>query len=209
MTGRAPIAIVDYGMGNLRSVQKAFEHIGHPALVTGDPEAVADAERVVVPGVGAFGDCLANLARKGLDEALRQVVSAGRPYLGICLGLQALFTTSEEFGPNDGLNLVPGRVVRFPEGELKVPHIGWNSIETTRPHPVLEGIPDGTHFYFAHSYFVKPSDPEATLATTEHGGGFTSAVARGSVVALQFHPEKSQRAGLAVLANFAAWSGGA
>ena len=212
---RPGAVIVDYGMGNLRSVQKAFERLGCDARLCADPAEVLAAERLVVPGVGAFGDCMANLRERGLDEALRLAVARGVPYLGICLGLQALFTSSDEFGPHAGLDLIPGRVVRFApdlqasdgEAALKVPHMGWNAVQQRRPHPLFEGVTDGTYFYFVHSYHVVPEEPSLSLGVSHYGPPFVSAVAQDNVVAVQFHPEKSQRAGLKVLENFAAWDG--
>jgi len=202
------IAIIDYGMGNLRSVQKAFEKVGFEALVTSDPKVVLEAERVVLPGVGAFRDCMRNLEEGGFIEPILRVISEGRPFLGICLGLQLLFTESEEFGLHRGLDIIPGRVVRFPDGmkegdeELKVPHMGWNQLSLKRCPPALAGIPDGSHFYFVHSYYVEPDDPAVVATTTDYGGDFCSSVWRDNIFATQFHPEKSQEKGLAILKNF-------
>ena len=196
------IAIVDYGRGNLRSVQKAFEFLGYRALVTSDPDAILKAEKLVLPGVGAFGDCMDNLKDRGLDVAVREFVASGKPFLGICLGLQLLFTYSEEFGPVEGLNLVRGRVVRFPAG-LKVPHMGWNQIEIERRCPLLEGIGSGEYFYFVHSYYVVPEDDSVVVARTEYGVPFVSMINMDNIYATQFHPEKSQKAGLRLLDNFA------
>ncbi len=196
------IAIVDYGMGNLRSVQKAFERVGHGAVVTNRPEDVAQAERVVLPGVGAFGDAMANLKRAGLVDPVVKSISKGRPFLGICLGLQLLFVESEEMGRHRGLDVLPGRVRRFPEGE-RVPQIGWNQIHIRRKLPLLEGIPDGSFFYFVHSYYVDAENPEDTIATTDYGIDYTSIAGRGTAFGIQFHPEKSQDLGLRILKNFA------
>ena len=196
------IAIVDYGMGNLRSVQKAFERVGHGAVVTNRPEEVAQAERVVLPGVGAFGDAMANLKRAGLVDPVVKSISKGRPFLGICLGLQLLFVESEEMGRHRGLDVLPGRVRRFPEGE-RVPQIGWNQIHIRRKLPLLEGIPDGSFFYFVHSYYVDAENPEDTIATTDYGIDYTSIAGRGTAFGIQFHPEKSQDLGLRILKNFA------
>lgn len=202
------IAIIDYGMGNLRSVQKAFEKVGFEALVTSDPEVVLEAERIVLPGVGAFRDCIRNLEEGGFIEPILQVIREGRPFLGICLGLQLLFTESEEFGLHRGLDVIPGRVLRFPDGmkegseELKVPHMGWNQLSIKRRPPALAGIPDGSNFYFVHSYYVKPDDPSVVATTTDYGGDFCSAIWKDNIFATQFHPEKSQEKGLAILKNF-------
>jgi glutamine amidotransferase len=197
------IAVVDTGSGNLRSVEKALAHVGGRPLLTSDPEVVRRADLVVVPGQGAFAGCMAGLAG-GLEEALREVVQAGRPYLGICLGLQVLFEESEEQGPVRGLGLLPGRVVRFRPGDprLKVPHMGWNTLRALRPDPLLRGIPDGAHAYFVHSYRVVPADPDLTVLVSEYDGEVCAAVRKGNLFACQFHPEKSQAVGLTLLANF-------
>lgn len=203
------VTIIDYGMGNLRSVQKAFEQVGCQATVTADPAAVASADRLVLPGVGAFRDCMDNLEAGGFVEPLLAHVAAGRPFLGICLGLQLLFTVSEEFGTHRGLGIIPGRVVRFPEGLseggelLKVPHMGWNRIAIERPAPLFAGVGEGSFVYFVHSYHVVPDDPAVTAATTVYGQPFCAAVWRDNVMATQFHPEKSQAVGLKMLENFA------
>src|SRR5881397_3861981 len=184
-----PLAVVDYGMGNLRSVQKALERVGQAAEVTRDPERIAAAPGVVLPGVGAFGACMANLRALGLLEPVRRAITAGRPFLGICLGMQLLFDESEEFGPIEGLHVLPGRVVRFPaDAERKVPH--------------LAGIVDGSHVYFVHSYYPVPADPGLVATATPYGVEFASSVVRDNVFACQFHPEKSQAVGLRVLENF-------
>ncbi|NMC75051.1 MAG: imidazole glycerol phosphate synthase subunit HisH [Geobacteraceae bacterium] len=202
------IAIIDYGMGNLRSVQKGFEKVGFEAVVTSEPKAVLEADRVVLPGVGAFRDCMKNLEEGGFIEPILRVIREGRPFLGICLGLQLLFTESEEFGLHAGLNVIPGRVVRFPEGmkengeELKVPHMGWNQVSMKRRPPAFEGIPDGSSFYFVHSFYVKPEDPSVVATTTDYGIEFCSSVWKENIVATQFHPEKSQEMGLSILKNF-------
>jgi glutamine amidotransferase len=200
------IAIVDYGMGNLGSVQKALERVGATAVVTSDPAVLDTAQGVVLPGVGAFGDAMANLrARRLLEPVLRQV-KEDKPLLGICLGMQLLFDESEEMGRHRGLGLLPGQVVRFPEGTLKVPHVGWNQLRMADRRPemaLLEGIADGAHAYFVHSYYVVPGEPADVLATTEYGLEFASMVGRGTVVGAQFHPEKSQEVGLRLLRNFA------
>lgn len=202
------IAIIDYGMGNLRSVQKGFERVGCEAVVTADPKVVLEAERIVLPGVGAFPDCMRNLEQGGFVEPILKVIRDGRPFLGICLGLQLLFTESEEFGIHKGLNVIPGRVVRFPEGmsegeeELKVPHMGWNQLSIKRRPPVFKDISDGTNFYFVHSYYVQPEDSSVIATTTNYGIEFCSSVWKDNIVATQFHPEKSQEKGLSILRNF-------
>ena len=198
-----PIAIIDYGMGNLRSVQKAFERLGHAAEVTGDAERVTRAPGVVLPGVGAFAACMTNLAAAGLVEPVKQVIRAGRPFLGICLGMQLLFDESEEFGPVAGLGILPGRVVRFsPDPERKIPHMGWNSLRMIRRAPELAGIEDGAYVYFVHSYSPVPRDADVVATTTPYGEEFASSVVRDNVFACQFHPEKSQQVGLRLLDNF-------
>jgi len=202
------IVIVDYGMGNLRSVQKALEHVGGEARVSDRAEDVARAERLVVPGVGAFGDAMRALEERGLVEPIREFVGRGRPVLGICLGLQIFFEESEETGAaGRGLALFKGRVVRFGEEVarqgLKVPHMGWNAVEPVRPSPLFAGMPErGVYFYFAHSYYADPADETVVVGRTEYGIRFASVVARENVAATQFHPEKSQAAGLALLENF-------
>jgi glutamine amidotransferase len=199
---RTVIAIVDYGAGNLRSVQKAFEEVGVLAVVTSDPAALDAAQGVVLPGVGAFGDGLANLRARRLVELLLRQASEGKPLLGICLGMQLLFEESAEMGRHEGLGLLPGRVVRFPEGDRKVPHIGWNRLQI-RGDGLLAGIADGAYAYFVHSYYALPERAGDVLATTEYGVEFASVVGRGSIFGAQFHPEKSQEVGLRLLRNFA------
>lgn len=200
------IAVVDYGMGNLRSVSKALERVGGDVRVTGDPDAVARADKVVLPGVGAFEKALSNLKSAGLDEAVLAAVDAGKPFLGICLGLQLLFDTGYEEGEHAGLGVLRGTVVRFRRDEkrpeLKIPQIGWNRVEVLRPAPHLAGIPSGTYFYFVHSYYVAPEDPSIAAGETEYLGRFTSAVWKDNIFASQFHPEKSQKWGLKLLENF-------
>lgn len=201
------IAIIDYGMGNLRSVSKAFEAVGHQAVVTRDPRAIANASHVVLPGVGAFGDCMANLERYELIAPILAAIQSGKPFLGICLGLQLLFTESEEFGTHKGLGLIPGRVRRFSlDPALKVPHMGWNEIQVVRSAPPLAGIVPGSYCYFVHSYYVEPTDQTVIATTTEYGKPFVSAVWKDNVVACQFHPEKSQAVGLQLIKNFGAWT---
>jgi glutamine amidotransferase len=208
------VAVIDYGMGNLRSVCKAIEHVAPRATVrlVRSPAELRAADRVVFPGQGAIGGCLAALARSGMREALLEAL-ARKPYLGICLGLEALYESSEEDGGTAGLGVLPGRVRRFappPDARgpaLKVPHMGWNEVDQTRAHPLWRGIPSGTRFYFVHSYYAESGDPEQVAGTTDYGVRFTSAAARANIFAVQFHPEKSQQAGLTLLANFVAWHG--
>lgn len=201
------IAVIDYGMGNLRSVVKGFEKMGVAAEVTSDPRVVLAADGVVLPGVGAFGMAMEHLCAARLDTAITQAVASGKPFLGICLGLQLLFSESEEFGPVRGLGILPGRVVRFfpqgaPEG-VKIPHMGWNGIEIKQSTPVLEDVPDGSYVYFVHSYYVVPEDPAVIATTTEFGGQpFVSSIATGNLFACQFHPEKSGELGLRMLRSF-------
>jgi glutamine amidotransferase len=202
------IAIIDYGMGNLRSVQKGFEKVGLEAVVTADPRVVLEAARVVLPGVGAFRDCMRNLEQGGFVEPILKIVREGRPFLGICLGLQLLFSESEEFGIHKGLDIINGRVVRFPDGmsengeKLAVPHMGWNQLEFASSQPVFRGLEEGTNVYFVHSYYVQPDDRSVVATTTNYGLDFCSAIVRDNLVATQFHPEKSQDAGLRILKNF-------
>lgn len=200
------VAIVDYGMGNLRSVSKAFEAVGHQAIVTRDTAAIQNASHVVLPGVGAFGDCMSNLRQYGLIEPIQTAIQSGKPFLGICLGFQLLFTESEEFGRHEGLDIFPGKVRAFSRNQpLKVPHMGWNQVHIRRPCPLFEGIVDGTHWYFVHSFFVEPADKEITATTTMYGIPFTSSIWKDNVVACQFHPEKSQSSGLRLIRNFGKW----
>ena len=197
------IAVVDSGSGNLRSVERALAHAGGAPVLTRDPDVVRRADRVVVPGQGAFADCMAAMQRSGLGEAVREVVRAGKPYLGICLGLQILFEDSEEHGPVAGLGILPGHVVRLPAGPLKVPHIGWNQVRGARDEPLLRGIPPEAHFYFIHSYVAVPDEARSVALTCDYGGAFCAAVRQENLFACQFHPEKSQAVGLRLLANFA------
>lgn len=210
------IAIIDYGMGNLRSVQKGFERVGASAQIVSRPEQIAQADKVVLPGVGAFRDAIAQIRTQGLVDPIREVIGSGRPFLGICLGLQLLFEIGYEDGEYQGLSILPGKVVRFdfsgrPEAsELKIPHMGWNQLQWTTRCPVLEGIKPGEYFYFVHSYYVQPSMPDARastplgIATCNYGYDFTAMIWRDNLFATQFHPEKSQAAGLKILSNFAA-----
>ncbi|MBQ19022.1 MAG: imidazole glycerol phosphate synthase subunit HisH [Planctomycetaceae bacterium] len=203
------ITIVDYGMGNLRSVQKAFERLGHEAEICSQPEQIATAGSLVLPGVGAFRDAIAELTRQGLVDPIREHVAADRPFLGICLGLQLLFDRSHEDGEWDGLGIVPGEVVRFDAekdfpADLKIPHMGWNTLDPVGPTcPLLTDIPSGASFYFVHSYYVAPTDDDWVVGRTDYGLPFASMIGHGRMFATQFHPEKSQRIGLQLLSNFA------
>lgn len=197
------IAIIDYGMGNLRSVQKGLERAGFNAVVTRDAGQIQSARGVVLPGVGAFSACMANLGKFGLIEPISDLVRQRRPFLGICLGFQLLFSESEEFGRQKGLDLFGGKVVRFrPGADLKVPHMGWNRIEKKQESPFLEGISTGDYVYFVHSFYVVPQDNAIVATTTDYGEPFVSSVATERLFACQFHPEKSQEIGLRILANF-------
>jgi glutamine amidotransferase len=197
------IAIIDYGMGNLRSVQKGFERVGFRAEVTREVSKIASARGVVLPGVGAFQACMENLRRFELIEPIRRVVREQKPFLGICLGFQLLFAESEEFGLQKGLDLFPGRVVGFHAGNgLKVPHMGWNRIEKKQDSPFLDGLSNGDYVYFVHSFYVVPEDSSLVATTTEYGSSFVSSIATERLFACQFHPEKSQELGLRILKNF-------
>jgi imidazole glycerol-phosphate synthase subunit HisH len=197
------IVIVDYGMGNLRNVQKAFEKIGYEARLTRNKNEIRKASAVVLPGVGAFKDCMENLQKYGLSEILLRSVERGIPYLGICLGLQVLFSESEEFGSHKGLDLIKGKVVKFvPDPEHKVPHMGWNTIEMEREVPMLQGIENGDFFYFVHSYYVVPEKTEWISSITTFNKPFVSSIWKENLFATQFHPEKSQQKGLRILENF-------
>ena len=198
------IAVVDYGRGNLGSVEKAFGRLGMNAVVTQEARVVEDAEGVVLPGDGAFHDAMSTLQELGLLGPLRAALEDGRPFLGICLGYQLLFSESEEFGQGKGLDVIPGAVRRFPAG-LKVPHMGWNQVEHTGDLQIFDGIPSGANFYFVHSYYPDTADPSLSVATCTYGITFPAAVGRGALFATQFHPEKSQRWGLRLLENFAAF----
>ena len=198
------IAIIDYGMGNLRSVQKGLETVGHEAVVTSDPAVVGQADKVVLPGVGAFEDAMAELRRRELVQPVLAAIDSGRPFLGICLGLQLLFETSYENGRHEGLGVLPGEVVRFElPRKYSVPHMGWNQISIQRPAPLLAGIEDQTYFYFVHSFFVVPQDEEVIACQTDYHRPFCSMIRRDNLFATQFHPEKSQTHGLRMLKNFA------
>ena len=198
------IAIVDVCSGNLRSVERALAKAGGDVIVTRDPEAVARADKIVVPGQGAFGVFMRGLRERGLGEALREAIASGRPYLGICLGLQILFDESEEQGPCAGLGVIAGRVVRLrpTDPRLKVPHIGWNQLAFRRRDPLLAGIAEGAHVYFVHSYHAVPADPSLVTLEAEHGVHLTAAIRQANIFACQFHPEKSQDVGLQILRNF-------
>ncbi len=196
------IAIIDYGMGNLRSVEKGFLKIGADVKVTSDPRIVDDAHAIVLPGVGAFRDCMRNLGEMSLLEPVARAIQKGKPYLGICLGLQILFAESEEFGRSEGLNIFAGKVVRFPENNLKVPHMGWNTITILNRPPIFDGIQDDSFFYFVHSFYVVPSEKNLIATTTDYGVTFTSMIWKENVFAAQFHPEKSQELGLRILKGF-------
>jgi len=204
------IAIVDYGMGNLRSVSKAFEHQGFPVTVARDPGEISNASGLVLPGVGAFGDCVSNLEAYGLTEPIKEYIDSGRPFLGICLGLQVLFEESEESPGVRGFGVLKGKVVRFPDFKqqrLKVPHMGWNRILINKRVPVLDDIPDKSWFYFVHSYYPKPEDDTISVVKADYGIEFTAAVGKENIFASQFHPEKSSELGLKILRNFAALCG--
>lgn len=207
------IAVIDYGMGNLRSVQKALEKVGHAATVTSSPRAVLDAGALVLPGVGAFKDCIRSLEKLNLIQPILQSVRSGKPFLGICLGLQVLFTESDEFGTTPGLNLISGKVVRFARDDTpgaqrrKIPHMGWNTISLCRNVPIFNGVGDGSFFYFVHSYYVAPEDTAVIATTTGYGIEFTSSIQKDNIFACQFHPEKSQVVGLRLLKNFGTWAG--
>ena len=204
------IAVIDYEMGNLRSVQKALERVGADAVITRDPDVIMGASAAVLPGVGAFGACMDNLRRHGLVEPVKIFVASGRPFLGICVGMQILFDESEEFGRVPGLGILPGKIVRFaadPEGKRKVPQMGWNALAIQKRAPHLAGIRDGAQVYFVHSYYPVPADRAVIATTTDYGVTFASSVWSDNVFATQFHPEKSQAVGLKILANFAALAG--
>jgi glutamine amidotransferase len=198
------IAIIDYGMGNLRSVQKGLERTGCEAVVTRDIGQIRSARGVVLPGVGAFSACMENLKKFGLIEPTRDIVRQKKPFLGICLGFQLLFSESEEFGMQKGLDLFSGKVVGFqPLKKFKVPHMGWNRLEKKMQTPFLEGLSSGDYVYFVHSFYVVPNDPSIVATTTDYGESFVSSIATDTLFACQFHPEKSQELGLRILANFA------
>jgi glutamine amidotransferase len=195
------VVVVDYGAGNLFSVSRAVVNAGTRPLVTSNPSYLDDAEAVIVPGVGAAADTMSNLRQTGFIEPIRSYIASGRPFLGVCMGQQALFEVSQEGGEHECLGILPGRVVRFSNG-LKVPHMGWNQVRIVRPHPIFEGVPDGSYFYFVHSYYPQPADPDVVIGETEYGVDFASVIAHDNIVATQFHPEKSGDAGLRMYSNF-------
>lgn len=196
------IAIIDYGMGNLRSVQKAMEKVGYEAVITSDASVLQRADGVILPGVGAFGDAMYNLKHLGMMDAIKRAVKAGIPLLGICLGMQLLFSASDEHGFHVGLNLIPGHVRRF-KGNFKIPHVGWNSLTLRRPDsPLLENVKNGDYVYFVHSYYVDPLDRDVVVATTDYYGEVPAIMQKDHVFGIQFHPEKSSTPGLQMLANF-------
>ncbi len=195
--------IIDYQMGNLRSVQKGVERVGGQATISSDPQVIADADQLILPGVGAFRDAIAELEKRQLVEPIQTFIATGRPFLGICLGLQLLFDVSYEGGEYRGLGIIPGEVVRFElPAEYKVPHMGWNQVEIQAECPILKGIANQSHFYFVHSYYVVPRDPQVVALTADYHQPFCAAVRRDNLFATQFHPEKSQSQGLALLRNF-------
>ncbi len=197
------ITIVDYQMGNLRSVQKAIERVGGEAKISSDPDEIAAAEKLILPGVGAFGDAMSELRRRDLDQPIRDFIDSGRPFLGICLGLQLLFQRGYEHGQHEGLGVLAGEVVRFDlPSRYKVPHMGWNTVTKRANPPILNSTPDGTHFYFVHSYYVVPSDQSVIALESDYGGKFCAMVHRENLYATQFHPEKSQAQGLNLLQAF-------
>lgn len=199
------IAIIDYQMGNLRSVQKAFESVGVKATITSDRRKIESAEKVVLPGVGAFADAIAEIRRRDLAGTIKDAIAADKPFLGICLGLQMLFDRGYEDGEHEGLGVIPGEVRRFEiPKEYKVPHMGWNQCRLVRRPPIFEGVADNSHFYFVHSYYAAPADDSVTAIEADYPTPFCAAIWRGNLFATQFHPEKSQQDGLLVLKNFAA-----
>jgi glutamine amidotransferase len=202
------LVIIDYGVGNFRNVQKAFQAVGADAEISNSPATVSDASAVVLPGVGAFGDAINNLRERGLDQPVLDAVSAGKPLLGICVGLQLLFEASNEMGKHQGLGILPGSVVRFPETVLPVPHMGWNQIRPLQSHPLLHHIEPGDFAYFAHSYYAKPAHSPHIIGVTDYGLDYASVVGHDNVCAIQFHPEKSQYVGLQILKNFVDFAAG-
>jgi glutamine amidotransferase len=199
------VAVIDYDAGNTLSVTRALKKVGARVDLTPDPEKVAAADAVVLPGVGAFGDCMRKLRERGMHEACIETFGSGKPFLGVCVALQVFFEASDESLGVEGLGILPGKVVRFDVGELKVPHMGWNDLDLTRPHPVLDGL-DGEAFYFVHSYYPEPAEPADLLGTSEYGTTFCAAAGRENLAAVQFHPEKSSLAGLKLYENFLGWA---
>lgn len=200
------IAIIDYRAGNLRSVERALRYLGLECAITGDPQKIRDAERVIFPGVGAAGKAMETISSLGLDKVIHEVVARGVPFLGICLGTQIILEESEEDSARC-LGIIPGRCVRFPDQGLKIPHMGWNTLQKCGEHPLFEGVDESAQFYFVHSFYPSPEGQGLAMATTSYGIEFTSVMARGNVVATQFHPEKSGRPGLRMLKNFSLWDG--
>ena len=205
MPGSPLVSVVDYDAGNTLSVTRALEKVGARVDLTADPDKLASADAVVLPGVGAFGDCMKKLKERGMDVACREVFRSGKPFLGVCVALQVIFENSEESPGAEGLGLLPGSVRRFELNGLKVPHMGWNEMELVREHPVLDGI-DGEAFYFVHSYYPEPAEEKDLIGESEYGVRFCSAAGRENLIAVQFHPEKSSGAGLRLYENFLAWS---
>ncbi len=201
------VAVVDYDAGNTLSVTRALEKVGARVYLTSDPEEVLTADAVVLPGVGAFGDCVRKLKERGMDEACLETYRAGKPFLGVCIALQVFFEASEESPGVEGLGILPGKVVRFDVGGLKVPHMGWNELDVVREHPILEGL-SGEDFYFVHSYHPEPEEHSDILGESDYGGRFCAAAGRENLAAVQFHPEKSSRAGLKLYENFLSWARG-
>ncbi len=197
------IVIVDYGAGNLRSVARAVAHVGHEPVVTSDPADVASADALILPGVGAAADTMRNLREHAMVEPVREYIASGRPFFGVCMGQQALLSASEEGGEHECLGVIPGRAKRLPGGQ-KVPHMGWNQVRQSRPHPIFDGIPDESYFYFVHSYYPAPDDLTVVIGETDYGMRFASVLARDNIVATQFHPEKSGEMGLRMYRNFLA-----
>jgi glutamine amidotransferase len=206
MTVNGPIVVVDYDAGNLRSVARAIAHVDSAPIVSADPADIDRAGAVVLPGVGAAADTMSNLRSRGLVGPLTEYIASGRPFLGVCMGLQALFDWSEEGDGQECLGVFPGTIRRFTTKGLKVPHMGWNTVDWVRPHPVTDGIASGSYFYFVHSFYPETSDPSLALGETDYGVRFPSIVARDNVVATQFHPEKSATDGLRLYANFLRWA---
>jgi imidazole glycerol-phosphate synthase subunit HisH len=199
------VAVVDYDAGNTLSVTRALRKVGALVNLTPDPERVVEADAVVLPGVGAFGDCMRKLRERGMDEACLETYRTGKPFLGVCVALQVFFEASEESPGVEGLGIFPGKVVRFDVGPLKVPHMGWNDLDIARPHPVFDGL-NGEAFYFVHSYYPEPLEPSDLLGVSDYGGDFCAAAGRENLVAVQFHPEKSSLAGLKLYENFLGWA---